>query len=34
VCFEKESGLELDWFKEDWVNTINTIDYAVKSVEK
>jgi len=32
--FEKESGLELDWFKEDWVNTINTIDYAVKSVEK
>lgn len=32
-CFEKESGLELDWFKEDWVNTINTIDYAVKSVE-
>lgn len=33
-CFEKESGLELDWFKEDWVNTINTIDYAVKSVEK
>ncbi|MDO8365865.1 MAG: M1 family metallopeptidase [Saprospiraceae bacterium] len=31
--FEKESGLELDWFKEDWVNTINTIDYAVKSVE-
>lgn len=32
-CFEKESGLELDWYKEDWVNTINTIDYAVKSVE-
>lgn len=32
--FEKESGLELDWFKEDWVNTLNTIDYAVKSVEK
>ncbi|MBC7774898.1 MAG: M1 family metallopeptidase [Phycisphaerae bacterium] len=31
--FEKESGLELDWYKEDWVNTINTIDYAVKSVE-
>ena len=31
--FEKESGLELDWFKEDWVNTTNTIDYAVKSVE-
>jgi hypothetical protein len=32
--FEKESGLELDWYKEDWVNTTNTIDYAVKSVEK
>jgi hypothetical protein len=31
--FEKESGLELDWYKEDWVNTINTIDYGVKSVE-
>jgi aminopeptidase N len=31
--FEKESGLELDWFKEDWVNTLNTIDYTVKSVE-
>jgi hypothetical protein len=32
-CFEKESGLELDWFKEDFVNTTNTIDYAIKSVE-
>lgn len=31
--FEKESGLELDWFKEDWVNTLNTIDYSIKSVE-
>ncbi len=31
--FEKESGLELDWFKEDWVNTLNTIDYRIKSVE-
>ncbi len=31
--FEKQSGLELDWYKEDWVNTINTIDYGVKSVE-
>lgn len=30
---EKQSGLELDWYKEDWVNTLNTIDYAVKSVE-
>lgn len=32
--FEQQSGLELDWFKEDWVNTINTIDYAVKTVER
>jgi aminopeptidase N len=31
--FEKESGLELDWYKEDWVNTLNTIDYNLKSVE-
>lgn len=32
--FEKESGLELDWYKEDWVNTTNTIDYAVAKVER
>jgi hypothetical protein len=31
---EKESGLELDWYKEYWVNSKETIDYAVKSVEK
>ena len=31
--FEKESGLELDWYKEYWVNTTHTIDYAVKSVD-
>lgn len=31
--FEKESGLELDWYKEDWVNSTNTIDYGIKSVE-
>ena len=31
--FEKQSGLELDWYKEDWVNTTNTIDYSIKSVE-
>lgn len=30
--FEKQSGLELDWYKEDWVNTINTIDYAIDTV--
>lgn len=32
--FEKESGLELDWYKEGWVNSLNTIDYAVQSVEE
>ena len=31
---EKVSGLELDWFKEYFVNTTNTIDYGIKSVEK
>lgn len=30
---EKVSGLELDWYFEQFVGTINTIDYAVKSVE-
>lgn len=30
---EKESGLELDWYKEYWVNTTHTIDYGIKSVD-
>ena len=30
---EKRSGLELDWYNEQWIGTTNTIDYAVKSVE-
>lgn len=30
---EKESGLELDWFREYFVNTTHTIDYAVDSVD-
>lgn len=30
---EKESGLELDWFKEYFVNTVHTINYGIKSVE-
>jgi hypothetical protein len=29
---EKRSGLELDWYREYWVNTVHTVDYAVKSV--
>ncbi|WPP48580.1 M1 family metallopeptidase [Catalinimonas niigatensis] len=31
---EKESGLELDWYFEYFVNTTHTIDYGVKSVEE
>lgn len=31
---EKQSGLELDWYREYWVNTTHTIDYGVKSVEE
>lgn len=30
--FEKQSGLELDWYKEDFVNGTKTVDYAVDSV--
>ncbi|MCB9080672.1 MAG: M1 family metallopeptidase [Lewinellaceae bacterium] len=30
--FEKESGLELDWYREYFVNTTHTIDYGVTSV--
>ncbi|MFT4685065.1 MAG: hypothetical protein ACJATN_000092 [Neolewinella sp.] len=30
---EKESGLELDWYNEYWVNSVNYADYAVKEVE-
>ncbi len=29
---EKVSGIQLDWYLNEWVETINTIDYAVKSV--
>ena len=31
---EKESGLELDWYKEYWVNGTNYADYAVSSVRE
>tara|TARA_R110002096_G_scaffold279167_5_gene473403 strand:- start:268 stop:2121 length:1854 start_codon:yes stop_codon:yes gene_type:complete len=30
---EKISGLELDWYLNDWTRTINTIDYGVKTIE-
>jgi hypothetical protein len=29
--FEKTSGLELDWYREYWVNTTNTIDYGIQN---
>ncbi len=31
--FEKESGLELDWYREYFINTTHTIDYGIRSVE-
>jgi len=31
---EKESGLELDWYKEYWVNTTHYVDYVVKEVKE
>ena len=31
--FEKESGLELDWYREYFVNTTHTVDYGITSVE-
>lgn len=30
---EKQSGLELDWYKEYWVHTTHTIDYGVSEVK-
>jgi Peptidase family M1 domain len=30
---EKECDLELDWYKEYWINTTHTIDYGIKSIE-
>ena len=30
---EKVSGMQLDWYLQDWTQTTNTIDYAIKSVE-
>lgn len=31
--YEKESGLELDWYKEYMVNTTHFIDYAIDTIE-
>lgn len=30
---EKVSGMELSWYLEQWIETTNTIDYGIKSVE-
>jgi hypothetical protein len=30
---EKQSGLELDWYREYWINTTHTIDYGVVAVD-
>lgn len=29
---EKVSGMELDWYKEYWINTTKTIDYAIGDI--
>ena len=31
---EKVSGMQLEWYLNDWVRTTNTIDYGVQKVEK
>jgi hypothetical protein len=31
---EKVSGLELDWYLNDWTQTINTIDYGISNVRE
>jgi hypothetical protein len=31
---EKESGLELDWYLEQWIETTNTVDYGLKWMEE
>ena len=31
---EKQSGLELDWYREHWVASVNYIDYSIKNMEE
>ena len=30
---EKVSGIQLDWYLNEWTQTLHTIDYAIKSVD-
>jgi hypothetical protein len=32
VVAQKVSGMQLDWYKEYWINTTKTIDYAIDSL--
>lgn len=32
LAFEKQSGLELDWYFDEWINTTRTLDYAIGEV--
>ena len=29
---EKESGIQLDWYFDEWINSTRELDYAVKAV--
>jgi aminopeptidase N len=31
---EKVSGMQLEWYLNDWVRTTNTIDYGIQQVEE
>ncbi|MFZ1686269.1 MAG: M1 family metallopeptidase [Flavobacteriales bacterium] len=31
---EKRSGIELDWYFDEWINTTRTLDYAVTGIEQ
>lgn len=31
IIFENNSGMELDWYFEQWINTTHTIDYSIRT---
>ncbi|MFT3885669.1 MAG: M1 family metallopeptidase [Flavobacteriales bacterium] len=33
-AMEKESGLQLDWYFDEWINTVRKLDYAVREVRQ